>query len=201
MATTPVIPVMLQHNPTPMKTAAAKRCYNTVASHRRHGAALVYIHADCVCGRRAAPPSDCRDAGGPGERDCPAPACDACLHRLGAPGMARKTRLGPERFFMAIETHEIKRLMIRGVVQKIGFRVWTERQALKLGLYGWVRNRLDGSVEVVVAGPRPRVAQLIEHCRSGPPLARVDSIAVEEASENDLGQRRAGETFSLLPTV
>jgi acylphosphatase len=102
---------------------------------------------------------------------------------------------------MAIQTHEIKRLMIRGVVQKIGFRVWTERQALKLGLYGWVRNRLDGSVEVLVAGPRPRVAQLIEHCRSGPPLARVDSVAIEEASELELGQRRTGETFSLLPTV
>ncbi len=102
---------------------------------------------------------------------------------------------------MAIQSHEIKRLMIHGTVQKIGFRVWVERQALKLSLSGWVRNRLDGSVEVVVAGPRPRVAQLIEHCRSGPPLARVDSIAIEEASENDLGQRRAGEMFSLLPTM
>jgi acylphosphatase len=103
---------------------------------------------------------------------------------------------------MAIQHHhDIKRLMIRGVVQKIGFRAWTERKALKLGLYGWVRNRLDGSVEVVVAGPSPRVTELIEQCRSGPPLARVDSIAVEEASEKDLGQRRTGETFSLLPTV
>jgi acylphosphatase len=102
---------------------------------------------------------------------------------------------------MAIEHHDIRRLMIRGVVQKIGYRAWTERKALKLGLYGWVRNRLDGSVEVVVAGPRPRVAQLIEDCRSGPPLARVDSVAIEEASELDLGQRRTGETFSLLPTV
>jgi len=101
---------------------------------------------------------------------------------------------------MAIQTHEIKRLMIRGIVQKIGYRVWTERQAHKLGLYGWVRNRRDGSVEVLIAGPRPRVAQLIEDCRSGPPLARVDDIAVEEASEADLKERRAGEMFSLLPT-
>jgi acylphosphatase len=91
--------------------------------------------------------------------------------------------------------------MIRGVVQKVGFRAWTERQALKLGLWGWVRNRRDGSVEVVAAGPRPQMAQLIEYCRNGPPLARVDSVAIEEASENDLGQRRAGETFSLLPTA
>ena len=102
---------------------------------------------------------------------------------------------------MAIHTHDIKRLTIRGIVQKIGYRVWTERQARKLGLYGWVRNRLDGSVEVVVAGPRARVAQLIEDCRSGPPLAQVDDIAVEEASEADLREGRLGEPFSLLPTA
>jgi len=102
---------------------------------------------------------------------------------------------------MAIEPHEIKRLTIRGVVQKIGFRVWTERKALRLGLDGWVRNRVDGSVEVLVAGPTPAVAQLIEECRSGPPFARVDSIEIEEATQRDLGHRRHGETFSLLPTV
>ena len=54
-------------------------------------------------------------------------------------------RLKPERFFMATEPREVKRLMIRGVVQKIGFRVWVERKALGLGLKGWVRNRLDGA--------------------------------------------------------
>jgi len=102
---------------------------------------------------------------------------------------------------MAIGPHDIKRLTIRGVVQKIGFRVWTERKALRLGLDGWVRNRLDGSVEVLVAGPPPAVAELIEQCRNGPPLARVDSLAIEEASELDLGHRRPGEAFSLLPTV
>lgn len=102
---------------------------------------------------------------------------------------------------MATQTHEIKRLMIRGVVQKIGYRVWTERQAERLGLSGWVRNRRDGAVEVVVAGPPARVAQLIADCRHGPPLARVEDIAVEDASESDLGQRRIGETFSLLPTA
>ena len=101
---------------------------------------------------------------------------------------------------MAIRPHEIKRLTIRGIVQKIGFRVWTERKAARLGLDGWVRNRLDGSVEVLIAGPPSAVAQLIEHCRSGPPLARVDSMAIEEASEFDLSRRRFGETFSLLPT-
>jgi acylphosphatase len=102
---------------------------------------------------------------------------------------------------VAIESQEIKRLTIRGVVQKIGFRAWTERKALRLGLDGWVRNRLDGSVEILVAGPRLAVAQLIEDCRGGPPLARVDSVEIEEASERDLSWRRQGETFSMLPTV
>ena len=102
---------------------------------------------------------------------------------------------------MAIEPQEIKRLTIRGVVQKIGFRMWTERQALRLELDGWVRNRLDGSVEILIAGPSSAVAQLIEHCRSGPRLARVDSIEIEEASEQDLSSRLPGEAFSLLPTV
>jgi len=102
---------------------------------------------------------------------------------------------------MASEPREIKRLMIRGVVQKIGFRVWVERKALGLGLNGWVRNRLDGSVEVLVAGSSPAVAQLIERCRDGPPLAKVSSIDVENASPLDLGYRRPGESFSLLPTV
>jgi acylphosphatase len=101
---------------------------------------------------------------------------------------------------MATEPREIKRLMIRGVVQKIGFRVWVEREALGLGLKGWVRNRLDGSVEVVIAGPPPAMARMIARCRRGPPLARVDSIEIGEASALDLGHRRPGETFSLLPT-
>ena len=102
---------------------------------------------------------------------------------------------------MAIQTHEIKRLMIRGVVQKIGFRVWVERKALALGLKGWVRNRVDGSVEVLVAGPPTAVAQLVERCREGPPLAKVSSIDIENAPRLDLGHRRPGEAFSLLPTL
>src|SRR5260370_27916031 len=83
---------------------------------------------------------------------------------------------------MAIRPHEIKRLTIRGVVQKIGFRVWTERKALRLGLDGWGRNRLDGSVEVLVARPPPAVAEPIEQSRNRPPLARGGSVALEAAA-------------------
>jgi acylphosphatase len=102
---------------------------------------------------------------------------------------------------MANEPREIKRLMIRGTVQKIGFRVWVEREALARGLKGWVRNRLDGGVEVLLAGPPEAVAQMIALCWKGPPLAKVESIDMQEASSLDLGHRRSGEPFSLIATA
>lgn len=102
---------------------------------------------------------------------------------------------------MAGEDREIKRLTIKGTVQRIGMRVWIERQAIGLGLEGWVRNRRDGSVEVLLAGSPPAMAAMIEHCWDGPPLAKIQSIDVEEATALDLGHRRPGEGFSLIPTL
>jgi acylphosphatase len=101
---------------------------------------------------------------------------------------------------MTSEEREIKRLMIRGTVQKIGFRVWVEREALALGLKGWVRNRRDGAVEVLVGGPAPGVAALIDRCWKGPPLSKVESVEVHDATVLDLGHRRPLENFSLLET-
>jgi acylphosphatase len=101
---------------------------------------------------------------------------------------------------MTNEERDIKRLTICGTVQKIGYRVWAEREALSLGLKGWVRNRSDGSVEVMLAGPSPAVATMIERCWKGPPLAKVETIDVELATMLDLGYRRPGEAYSLLAT-
>ena len=101
---------------------------------------------------------------------------------------------------MASEEREIKRLMIRGTVQGIGFRVWVEREALALGLKGWVRNRVDGSVEMVLAGAPDQIAAMIERCRKGPPLSKVESIDISDAEVLDLGYRRPLENFSLLAT-
>ena len=47
---------------------------------------------------------------------------------------------------MSSEEREVKRLRIRGTVHGVGYRVWVEREALALGLKGWVRNRRDGAV-------------------------------------------------------
>ena len=98
-------------------------------------------------------------------------------------------------------TRTIRRVMIRGRVQGVGFRDWTEHEARRRALEGWVRNRRDGSVEAVFAGAPETVTAMIEACRHGPSIARVDAVDVEEAHLNDLGQRRSGEAFSTLPTV
>ena len=94
-----------------------------------------------------------------------------------------------------------RRVMIRGRVQGVGYRAWVEHQARRLGLQGWVRNKRDGSVEALFAGAEDVVTSMIASCRNGPPSARVDDVAEEAASADELGLRRAGEAFSVLPTI
>jgi len=71
-------------------------------------------------------------------------------------------------------------LVIRGRVQGVGYRDWTMRKARDLGLSGWVRNRLDGSVEAVISGTDTLVAGMISECQHGPPGARVEAVDVTE---------------------
>ncbi len=88
-----------------------------------------------------------------------------------------------------------RRVTIRGRVQGVGYRDWMRREAERLGLQGWVRNRRDGSVEALVAGDEAAVRALLAACRRGPPLARVDEVA--EVADEPPGE--AG--FRRLPTV
>jgi acylphosphatase len=92
----------------------------------------------------------------------------------------------------------IRHVFIRGRVQGVGYRVWTEYTALECGVQGWVRNRHDGGVEALFAGPEDTVAAMIEACRNGPPGARVDVVDQREASPDELTLRRRGELFSVL---
>lgn len=69
-----------------------------------------------------------------------------------------------------------RRLVIRGLVQGVGFRHATRREAQRLGLRGWVRNCADGSVEAVALGADDQLDALERWARRGPPAARVDSI-------------------------
>jgi len=81
--------------------------------------------------------------------------------------------------------HRSKRLMqrvrivVRGRVQGVSFRAYARREALRLGLTGWVRNRPDGAVEMLAEGPTDRLEALADWARRGPALARVDEVEVE----------------------
>ena len=72
-------------------------------------------------------------------------------------------------------------LRIRGLVQGVGYRNALLREATRLGLSGWVRNRSDGSVEALAAGPAPALDQLTAWARRGPPAARVGEVSWEAA--------------------
>ena len=71
-----------------------------------------------------------------------------------------------------------KRLRIHGVVQGVGFRYSLQREAVRLGLAGWVRNRRDGTVEALALGPAAAVDALVAWARRGPPSARVERVEV-----------------------
>jgi acylphosphatase len=94
-----------------------------------------------------------------------------------------------------------RHVIVRGVVQGVSYRAWTQMTALQHGLEGWVRNRRDGSVEAVFSGEESIVSRIIESCRQGPPGARVESIDQREASAEELALRRRGELFSVLGTA
>jgi acylphosphatase len=70
-------------------------------------------------------------------------------------------------------------LVIGGLVQGVGFRAAAQREASRLGLVGWVRNRPDGRVEALAEGPEPAIDQMIAWCHRGPTGARVRDVEVE----------------------
>ena len=71
---------------------------------------------------------------------------------------------------------------VTGRVQGVSFRAYAEDQARRLGVAGWVRNEPDGSVGAHFEGVPEAVDALVEWCRTGPRLARVDHVRVQEAS-------------------
>lgn len=84
---------------------------------------------------------------------------------------------------------------ITGRVQGVGYRRAMEREALRLGLAGWVRNRRDGSVEALASGPAEAVRELEAWARRGPRLAEVQEVVAEPWN----GDPPQGE-FLQLPT-
>lgn len=97
------------------------------------------------------------------------------------------------------DEERIVRVTIRGLVQGVGYRAWTQIEAERRGLRGFVRNRLNGSVEAVLAGPAEEVASLCEACRQGPRLAEVESVEIEEVDVSALDGLGSG--FHQLATL
>jgi len=69
---------------------------------------------------------------------------------------------------------------VTGRVQGVSYRAATASEGRRLGVVGWVRNRMDGSVELEVEGADERVAALLSWCQQGPPSARVAAVDVQE---------------------
>jgi acylphosphatase len=75
-------------------------------------------------------------------------------------------------------------VVISGRVQGVWYRGWAVAAARKLGLTGWVRNRPDGTVEATFHGPAAAIDEMLNQCRSGPPIARVDDIQVTDTDDD-----------------
>lgn len=88
-------------------------------------------------------------------------------------------------------------LIISGRVQGVGYRQWLSRHAAARGLQGWVRNRMDNTVEAVLSGDEAAVEATINQAMNGPLGAKVERI--------DRRAAEAGETpdqgFEIRPTV
>jgi len=80
-------------------------------------------------------------------------------------------------------------------VQGVGFRAFVLREARALALTGWVRNRMDGTVEVLASGGQAALETLVARCREGPRAARVSEVHVSASDD------APAEGFRELPTA
>ena len=78
----------------------------------------------------------------------------------------------------------VQRVLVDGHVQGVGYREFTRRAALRLGVSGWVRNRSDGAVEALIRGRPAAVEALVAEMRQGPRFADVNSVSVIELDES-----------------
>lgn len=81
--------------------------------------------------------------------------------------------------------------LVKGVVQGVSFRAHTRSKAFELGVTGWVRNKSDGSVEVMASAEPEALIKLEAWLCEGPAQASVDSLEINEVST------RAFDSFSI----
>jgi len=84
-----------------------------------------------------------------------------------------------------LHTLTTRHLRITGRVQGVGYRWHMAQQAQALNIKGWVRNRLDGSVEALAHGPADAVQALIDWAHQGPVMAQVQAVQVSDATLDD----------------
>jgi acylphosphatase len=71
------------------------------------------------------------------------------------------------------------RAVISGRVQGVFFRLETKQAAQRYGVFGWVKNQMDGTVAAVFEGPKENVDSILEWCKQGPPHANVEHVKIE----------------------
>lgn len=85
-------------------------------------------------------------------------------------------------------------VVVRGMVQGVGYRYTMRMIAREAGVTGWVRNLVDGSVEAEVEGTAAQVDEVLAWMAEGPPGSRVDAATVTDAAPT------TGATFEVRPT-
>jgi acylphosphatase len=99
---------------------------------------------------------------------------------------------------MSKEENLVRRVVVEGFVQGIGYRDFVRRAALRHGVSGWVRNRADGSVEALIEGASDNVEAMLAEMRRGPRGAMVTNLRLAEAAAGDGTGTGA---FAIRPTV
>ena len=90
---------------------------------------------------------------------------------------------------------EGRHILVSGIVQGVGYRMFVERAARELGLTGWVRNLDDGRVEIYAEGEPEEIGAVIERCRRGPRSAEVSDVSASECAP------RGAAAFTMRPTA
>lgn len=90
-----------------------------------------------------------------------------------------------------------RRIIVEGYVQGVGYRHFAYCAAMRLGVSGWVRNRVDGTVEALISGAPAKVEAMLAELRRGPLGADVRSIRLAEAN----GAHWKAGAFVIAPTI
>jgi len=96
---------------------------------------------------------------------------------------------------------QILRIVAQGRVQGVGYRAFVAREAARLALIGWVRNRVDGTVEAVVAGDAAAIDAFVGVARRGPLAARVEALRLADAEAAALEEAGGGPGFKIAPSA